>query len=80
VYGDCEIYSIKDYLLDELNSYFNDDTAVDQLPEFAKRNFRLKVLTEPTVTHTAKFYNYDGTQLVSGIHNDRVEHDTDFSD
>lgn len=79
VYGDCEIYSIKDYLLDELNSYFNDDTAVDQLPEFSKRNFRLKVLTEPTVTHTAKFYNYDGTQLVSGIHNDRVEHDTDFS-
>ena len=80
LYGDCEVYAIKDYLLDELNSYFNDGVPADKLRPFNERNFRLKSLTTPIKTHTAKFYNYNGEQLFSGIIDDRVNDDTDFSE
>lgn len=70
--GDCEVLNIKDYLKDDIDSYFNGGIPVENLPELSKRDFRLTAKNVVT-THLVRFFDsVNETPLYSGITDDRV--------
>ena len=70
--GDCEILNIKDYLKDDIDSYFNGGVPVENLPELSKRDFRLTAKNVVT-THLVRFFDsVNETPMYSGIDDDRV--------
>lgn len=70
--GDCEVLNIKDYLKDDIDSYFNGGVPVENLPELSKRDFRLTAKNVVT-THLVRFFDsVNETPMYSGITDDRV--------
>ena len=70
--GDCEVLNIKDYLKDDIDSYFNGGIPVENLPELSKRDFRLTAKNVVT-THLVRFFDsVNETPMYSGITDDRV--------
>lgn len=70
--GDCEVLNIKDYLKDDIDSYFNGGVPVENLPELSKRDFRLTAKNVVT-THLVRFFDsVNATPMYSGITDNRV--------
>lgn len=70
--GDCEVLNIKDYLKDDIDSYFNGGVSVENLPEISQRDFRLRA-KNIIKTHLVHFYDSINEEpLYSGITDNRV--------
>ena len=72
IMGDVHVTNIKDYLKDEIDSFFNNGVAVENLPELSKRDFRLTA-KNVVQTHLVRFF--DGVSdepMASGITDNRV--------
>ena len=70
--GDCEILNIKDYLKDDIDSFFNGGVPVENLPELSKRDFRLTAKNVVTTYLVRFFDSINETPMYSGITDNRV--------
>ena len=74
--GDCEVVNVKDYLKDDIDSYFNGGIPVENLPELSQRDFRL-VAKNVVKTYSVKFFDaVNAEPLYSGIIDNRVIENT----
>ena len=71
IHGYCDIKNLKDYLEEKINLYFNGG-PVNNIP-YGQRKFNLQVTSQRVATREAKFFDFQGNQIDSGITDDRVE-------
>lgn len=71
IHGYCDIKELRDYLEERINLYFNGG-SIDGIP-YGQRYFNLRVLNNRVATREAKFFDYQGNQIDSGITDDRVD-------